>query len=163
MLNNSQLPSLAKKRLVLNPGSYSAAEDNLIKDRLNKQHNKVEQEIKKYDEILKRNKNIRQENDYKKKNNRYHYGNENLHNQSNVHHHKSMIEERPEVGVRGMELIKINGVKLDNRNLDARRGARPHNDSSIILEPKPAQSKLPSLNKMGSEPKGLIGKYNRLR
>ena len=59
-------------------------EDKLVKDRLNKQHHRVEQEIKKYDEILKRNRNMRNQYEHKRKDIYRHANNENYNNSSMI-------------------------------------------------------------------------------
>lgn len=156
-MNSSQLPSLPKKKRAAQHHLVSVSvEDKLVKDRLNKQHLKVEQEIKKYDEILKRNKNLRQQYEPKRREAYRHANNEN--------HNSSLVERSMEIASSGKDLIKIHGVKLDNRNLDLRRGARPvaHHDSSI-LDHRPGNNRLPALGKLSSQAKGLLAKYSRLR
>lgn len=163
IVNSSQLPALGvKKRQQVNHLVSASAEDQLIKDRLNKQHNRVEQEIKKYDEILKRNKNLRQQYQPKQRQHKVLASYDNNHSQI---HNGSLIERSENVSNSGKDLIKINGVKLENRNLDARRGAqsRVHHDASYILEPRLVNSRLPALGKISSQPKGLAAKYSRLR
>lgn len=132
-------------------------EDKLVKDRLNKQHHRVEQEIKKYDEILKRNRNMRNQYDHKRKDIYHHANNENYNN-------SSLVDKSMDDMTTGKDLIKINGVKLDNRNLDVRRGGRGqvHKDGGLV-DLLPAANKLPTIGKLSSQAKGLLAKYNRLR
>lgn len=155
------LPSIGKKRIPTNPGVISSVlEDDLIKDQLNRQHNKVEQEIKKYDEILKRNKNIRHhyEPDRRKPPPKVLQSNQNAHNQSQ--HNDSQISAS------GKQLIGVYGVKLDNKHLDLRRGGKGHNESSVVMDSKGGHNnkyRLPALVKLPSQPKGLVAKHLKLR
>lgn len=132
-----------------------SVEDQLVKDRLNKQHLKVEQEIKKYDEILKKNRNMRGYEAKRKDYRRDHHV---------ANHNSSHIDQSIEPTLGAKDLIKINGVKLDNKNLDLRRGGRAdaHNNSSI-LDPLPKQNRLPALGILPGKNKVLLAKYNRLR
>lgn len=160
VVGGSQLPSIGhKKRLPTNPGAGSLLEDDLFKEQLNRQHNKVEQEIKKYDEILKRNKNMRQQYEInRKKAHKVLQNNQNAHNQSG-HHNDSQIS----ASGKNLAGIGIYGVKLENRQLDVRRGGRPHNESSIVEPRGNNKYKLPSLVKLPSQPKGLVAKHLKLR
>lgn len=155
-----QLPAIGnKKRIPTNPGGNSVMEDDIIKEQLNRQHNKVEQEIKKYDEILKRNKNMRQQYEInKKKAYKVLQNNQNAHNQSGLHNDS-------QISASGKQLagIGIYGVKLENKQLDVRRGGRPQNESSIIEMKRNQKYKLPSLVKLPSQPKGLVAKHLKLR
>ena len=100
---------------------------------------------------------MRQQYEYsKKKVNKALQVNQNAHNQSQLQN-ESQVSSSPK------GLIGIYGVKLDNRNLDVRRGAKHNNESSLILEPKANKYKLPSLVKIGSQPKGLVAKHLKLR
>ncbi len=148
--NNSQLPSLpAKKKL---PPSTTGAADQLIKDRINRQHEKVEQQIKKYDEILKKNKNL---------NLKYQYEQRKkaiiprpLGGGSTDKHDGSLIMESSTHEDR-KDMIKIYGVKLDNNRLQGGHGRREYgnHDNSVIREER--RDKLPSLRPAVSIPKGL--------
>lgn len=133
-----------------------SAEDQVVKDRLNKQHNKVEQEIKKYDEILKKNKNMRAY-DAKKKDFHKH--------QKSEHHNSSIIERSVRIAGAGQDLIKINGVKLDSHKLDVRIGSRSKlQNSNDILAARIGENRLPVIGRAYSQPKGLLMvKYNKLR
>lgn len=114
----------------------------------------MEQEIKKYDEILKRNRNIRQQYELNKKRaNKIYQSNENT----------SQLHNNSQISASGGGLIGIYGVKLDNKNLDVRRGPRGHNESSVLLEPKLNKYKLPSLVKVTSQQKGVLAKQLKLR
>lgn len=155
-----QLPVIGqKKRVPTNPGG-SILEDDLIKEQLNRQHNKVEQEIKKYDEILRRNRNIRQQYEASRKRaNKVLQSNQNAHNQSALHNDS-------QISASGKQLagIGIYGVKLENRQLDVRRGGRAHNESSVVEAKGNYKYKLPSLVKLPSQPKGvLVAKHLKLR
>ena len=160
VVGGNQLPSLGhKKRVPTNPGGGSLLEDDLFKEQLNRQHNKVEQEIKKYDEILKRNKNMRQQYEInRKKAHKILQSNQNAHNQSG-HHNDSQVS----ASGKNLAGIGIYGVKLENRQLDVRRGGRPHNESSIVDPRGNNKYKLPSLVKLPSQPKGLVAKHLKLR
>lgn len=153
----SHLPTIGqKKRIPTNPNN--SIEDDRIKDRLNRQHNRVEQEIKKYDEILRRNKNMRQQYEInRKKAHNVLQSNQNMHNQSSLHNESH-------ISASGKQLagIGIYGVKLENRQLEARRPGRAHNESSIVDQQGSYKYKLPSLVKLSSQPKGL-GKQLKLR
>lgn len=153
VLNSNRLPSIGVKRKVHGtPAVDISMENRLINERLNKQQNKVEQEIRKYDEILKRNKNLKPHYDPKKKA-LYNKLVSNSENTNNHHNNSSVIEHS------GKELIKIHGIKLDNRALDARRGPHGKGPHDKIFRGSP----LPILPKVSSQPKGLIaGKYSRL-
>lgn len=137
-VNSSQLADATPlKKRNLNQGSLGGVHgDSIIKERINKQHEKVEQQIKKYDEILKRNKNARQQYDLKKKINSILY-NENGNPHNNRHHDRSIDRG-------GKDLIKINGVKLEHRS-----DHRPRN------KPADNSSRLPALKNASSVPKGL--------
>lgn len=147
--NSSQLPSLPTKKKL--PPSASGAADQLIKDRINRQHERVEQQIKKYDEILKRNKN---------QNLKYQYeGRKKLQiprplGGGSPHHDSSALMESSAHDDR-KDMIKINGVKLDNNRLQGGHGRREYgnHDSSVIKEDR--REKLPSLRPAVSVPKGL--------
>lgn len=157
-MNSNRLPSIGVKRKGQGaPAVDIIAGSKLINERLNKQQNKVEQEIRKYDEILKRNKNLRQHYDPKKKVNHSKL----VSNSENAHHNNSSILDQQASGpALGKDLIKIFGVKLDNRSLDARRahhGRAPHDKAARIPH-------LPSLPKNSSQQKGLMAaKYSRLQ
>ncbi len=160
---NSQLPSIGKqKHAPTNPGLSSLLEDDLIKEQLNRQHNKVEQEIKKYDEILRRNKNIRQHYEHtKKKANKVLQSNQNAHNLSSL-----LNESQVNASSKQLAGIGIYGVKLENKYLDVRRGGRPQNESSVLLngDGRGANKyKLPALSKLPSHPKGVLAKQVKLR
>lgn len=158
VVHASLLPSLAKKKRGQPAHLVSVSvEDQLVKDRLNKQHHKVEQEIKKYDEILKKNKNLRNQYDPRQKDREHRLAN-------NENHNSSMIERSSDIVSSGKDLIKIHGVKLDNRNLDVRIGARSkaHNSSELI-DPLPGNIRLPSIGKNPIQQKQLMPKYKRLR
>ena len=141
----------------------SIQEDDIIKDQLNRQHNKVEQEIKKYDEILRRNKNIRQHYDHTKKkaNVKVLQSNQNAHNLSS-------LLDNSQVSASGKQLagIGIYGVKLENKYLDVRRGGRPQNEANLVMSPDLRggnKYRLPALSKLPSQPKGLVAKHLKLR
>ena len=159
--NSVALPAISKKRVPTNPGvNSSVLEDDIIKDQLNRQHNKVEQEIKKYDEILKRNRNIRQHHEpERRKPPRVLQDKHNSHNQS-------QLNNDSQISASGKQLIGVYGVKLDNKHLDLRRGGKAHNESSVVLESKAGYNnkyRLPALVKLPSQPKGLLAKHLKLR
>lgn len=161
---NNQLPSIGHKKKVPTQQAVGLLlEDDLIKDQLNRQHNKVEQEIKKYDEILRRNKNIRQhyEHTKRKANMKVLQSNQNAHNLSS-------LLENSQVSASGKQLagIGVYGVKLENKHLDVRRGGRPQNEGSVILNVDPRganKNRLPALSKLPSQAKGLVSKQVKLR
>ena len=150
VLNSNRLPSIGVKRR--NQGAPAVdllAENRLLNDRLNKQQNKVEQEIKKYDEILKRNKNLRHYSPKKNGNLGGKLGGSNNYGNSSIIEHSSSV-------VNAKDLIKIYGVKLDNRVLDAKKPQR--SKERLVRSPH-----LPSLQNGNSLPKGLVAaKYIRL-
>lgn len=128
--NQSQLPAISAKKKHSNQSHHG---DSIIKERINKQHEKVEQQIKRYDEILKKNKNMRHQYDLKKRANGAAHR-DNLHNRSSL--------ERGE-----KDLIKIYGVKLEH--LPDPRTRNKHDDKS---------ARLPALKGASSVPRGLLMK-----
>lgn len=164
--NSSILPSLpghgknSKPRLG-GGASPAVMVDVLLKEKINKQHEKVEQQIKKYDEILrKNNKNMRQQYDSPKSgkkqprelaDNRYRYILQQLDREKSQHDLSAIGEGR------GKDMIKINGIKLD-ANRAARGGAQNYSqvhENSVIREDK-APSKLPQIRGVPSLPRGMM-------
>lgn len=141
----SQLPALPntrKKQL----GHNSSVADPLIKERINKQHEKVEQQIKRYDEILQKNKNIRQQYNLKKISKLLQpIGGPPL--ESSIH------------GSNRRDMIGIYGVKLAHKE-NPTKSSKNHNNSSIAQD-KNRPSKLPALKPMGSIPRTLLAKQSR--
>jgi|JFJP01.1.fsa_nt_gi serine/threonine protein kinase len=131
--NQSHLPVISAKKKNHNQSNHG---DSIIKDRINKQHEKVEQQIKRYDEILKKNKHMRNNYDLKRRMNAASHKESvaNLHNRSSV--------ERGE-----QDLIKIYGVKLEHR--PDPRGKNKLDDRS---------ARLPPLKNASSVPRGLLMK-----
>lgn len=165
--NTSVLPSLpgqvkgSKPRLMVG-ASPAVMADPFLKEKINKQHEKVEQQIKKYDEILrKNNKNMRQQYESPKQgrklprelaDNRYRYILQQL------EHEKSQLEGSGMGDVRGKDLIKINGIKLDPTRA-ARGGAHNnsqlHDNSALGREDK-VLPKLPQIRGVLSQPRGVL-------
>jgi hypothetical protein len=160
----SALPSLpghkgSKQRLVSNAAPAVIA-DAFLKEKINKQHERVEQQIKKYDEILrKNNNNMRQQYESPKggrklprelADNRYRYILQQL--EQNQHDASGVGEAR------GKDLIKINGIKLDPSRA-ARGGSHNYSqlqENSIILRDERSQAKLPLVRGVQSLPRGIM-------
>jgi serine/threonine protein kinase len=128
--NQSQLPIISAKKKNNNQSNHG---ESIIKDRINKQHEKVEQQIRRYDEILKKNKNMRHQYDLKRR--------MNAALQKDSEHNRSLVEQGEK------DLIKIYGVKLEHR-ADP-RGKIKQDDKS---------SRLPALKNSSSVPRGLLMK-----
>ena len=128
--NQSQLPIISAKKKNSNQSHHG---DSIIKERINKQHEKVEQQIKRYDEILKKNKNMRHQYDLKKR--------------MNAAMHKDTPHNRSSIERGEKDLIKINGVKLEHR--PDPRGKNTLDDRS---------ARLPALKNAASMPRGLLMK-----
>lgn len=130
VVNQSQLPIISAKKKNSNQSHHG---DSIIKERINKQHEKVEQQIKRYDEILKKNKNMRHQYDLKKR--------------MNAAMHKDTPHNRSSIERGEKDLIKIYGVKLEHR---------PDPRGKNKLEDKSAR--LPALKNAASMPRGLLMK-----
>lgn len=142
--NSSQLPSLTPPKKKAVPQVPVGASDVLLKDRINRQHERVEQQIKKYDEILKRNKNQRYQYEYRKRPTPLR-GAAGYHDSSAILN-SSVVEDRK-------DMIKINGIRLDSNKLQGRRDHANH-DQSIFREER--RDKLPSLKPAASLPRGVV-------
>ena len=139
----------ASRLPVLSAAKKRADEQERVRERLDKQHERVEQQIKKYDELLRRNLPLRHPYDAKKP-----LG---LHLRSK--HEPGSREPLP-----GKDLIAINGIRLDAVQRRAGNN-KPHGihgnhlHDSLLQERKPM---LPALRPTASLPKKLNVILNKL-
>jgi hypothetical protein len=134
--SSQHLPSIPPPHPKRKQPSPVNAADQLIKDRINKQHDRVEQQIKKYDEILKKNKNIHQLQDIRKRVQRaLLQENSSGHNDSQIHgsrgYNGSVLESS--ILDSGKRDMKIQGVRLESK-ADYIKGRSVPHDSSILHE-----------------------------
>lgn len=167
----SQLPSIspAPQSRKKQRQDRDKGDNVLIKERINKQHERVEQQIKKYDEILKKHKNIHQLYDIKKRVNRALHpvagggADKNVHgNHGSAHHHNNSSVLDASVldsARRDPKMLGVLGVRLENK-LDRPRGPERervhHGDSSIVEDSvgmSHKYSQLPAIKNSPSHPR----------
>lgn len=162
--DQSQLPSISpaphsRKR---QRAEKDRGDNVLIKERINKQHERVEQQIKKYDEILKKHKNIHQLNDIKKRVNKA-LNPSQQHGHGSAHHHNnsSVLDSSVlDSGRRDPKMLGVLGVKLENKQDRPRGGDKYHdrqNEGSMFAEDSVVAinkyPKLPAIKNSLSQPR----------